>query len=326
MTWLAVAAAAAALLGESLAAAQDRPVLPPGPESSAVGPRIERPPSAALSPAPDRPPSPEVDWDPRWPRFRPAEYVATGVLFAASAGSFAIRPDPSRWTAPNDLDVAVRSGLRIRSERQSGIAKDASDVLITLMINHLTADALFVTWWHHGRRSVALELLLMDAEALALATAVQGLVAGLVSRQRPFGVECVGPEEQQPERCRSSNRYRSFFSGHTTAAFTSAGLVCAHHARLPLYGGGAADKAACAGALVTAAAVGTLRVVADQHYATDVLAGATWGTLVGLGLPWLLHYRGGAAPAADAARASRSGGVTLRFAPAPLGGAVVGSF
>lgn len=324
MTWLAVATTvAAALLGSSLAVAQDRPVLPPGPGSGPVGPRAERPQSAAMTPAPDRPASPEIAWDPRWPRFRPAEYVATGVLFAVSAGSFAIRPVPSRWTAPNDLDVAVRDGLRIESERQSGIAKDASDVLITLMFNHLTADALFVTWWHHGRGSVALEMLLMDAEALALATAVQGLVAGLVSRQRPFGAECVGPEEQQPERCGGSYRYRSFFSGHSTAAFTSAGLICSHHAHLPLYGGGAADTAACAGAFVTAAAVGALRVVSDQHFATDVLAGATWGTLVGLGLPWLLHYRGGAAPEAGA---SRAGGVTFRFAPAPLGGALVGSF
>ena len=77
----------------------------------------------------------------------------------------------------------------------------------------------------------------------------------------------------------------------------------------PVYGGGAADGVACAGAFVVAGVTGALRVASDQHYLSDVLVGATVGTLVGLGLPWLLHYRFGAADA---------GAADADLAPAPL--------
>jgi hypothetical protein len=33
-------------------------------------------------------------------------------------------------------------------------------------------------------------------------------------------------------------KFQSFISGHTLMAFTGAGLICAHHSHLPLYGGG----------------------------------------------------------------------------------------
>jgi membrane-associated phospholipid phosphatase len=202
------------------------------------------------------------------------------------------------------------------------MARDASDLLLTLMTNHLAVDALLVTWWGHGRGSVAWEIAMIDVEALSLNAALNGVVAGLTSRERPYRAGCDGPEQQQDLDCRGSKRYRSFFSGHSSTAFTAAGLVCSHHAHLPLYGGGAPDALACAASLGTAAAVATLRVVADQHFATDALTGAAVGALTGLGLPWLLHYRGGA----PASGAPRGDGVSLRLMPAPLGGYLVGRF
>ena len=42
-------------------------------------------------------------------------------------------------------------------------------------------------------------------------------------------------------------------------------------------------------------ATAILRVAADMHWATDVLAGAAAGTLIGGGLPALLHPRAGGA-------------------------------
>jgi membrane-associated phospholipid phosphatase len=265
---------------------------------------------------------PEVAWDPAWPRFRVSEYVATGLLAATAFGTLAIPPSEGRWTTVNGFDGSARGALRIRSDRQREMARDASDLLLTLMTNHLAVDALLVTWWGHGRGSVAWEIAMIDVEALALNAALNGVVAGLTSRERPYRAGCAGPEEQQDRDCRGSKRYRSFFSGHSSTAFTAAGLVCSHHARLPLYGGGAPDALACAASLGTAAAVATLRVVSDQHFATDALTGAAVGALTGLGLPWLLHYRGGA-PASDAPRGD---GITLSFAPAPLGGYLVGRF
>jgi membrane-associated phospholipid phosphatase len=186
-------------------------------------------------------------------------------------------------------------------------------------------DNFLVTWWAHGRGEEAFQMTAMDIEALAFTGAVNGLVAGLASRQRPYRDTCVGPEELQTRDCVDSKRYRSYFSGHTSTSFTVAGLVCMHHAYFPIYGGGAPDAVACVTTFATAAVVGAMRVVSDQHFASDVLTGAAIGTLSGLGIPWLLHYRGGAAPAGDRRRAGE-GGVTVRLVPSALGGSLMGTF
>ncbi|WP_437814204.1 phosphatase PAP2 family protein [Sorangium sp. So ce1078] len=319
------ALAAAALL--AAAAAQAEPAAAPSSAAAAQAEPAAAPSSAAAAQAEPAAAPPErarreVAWDPRWPRFRVSEYVATGLLAATAFGTLAIPPSEGRWTTVNGFDGSARDALRIRSDRQREMARDASDLLLTLMTNHLAVDALLVTWWGHGRGSVAWEMAMIDIEALAFNAALNGVVAGLTSRERPYRAGCTGPEEQQDRDCRGSKRYRSFFSGHSSTAFTAAGLVCSHHAHLPLYGGGAPDALACAASLGTAAAVAALRVVSDQHFATDALTGATVGALTGFGLPWLLHYRGGA----PAAGAPRGDGVSIRFVPAPLGGYLVGRF
>jgi len=35
---------------------------------------------------------------------------------------------------------------------------------------------------------------------------------------------------------------------------------------------------------------GTARIIADQHWATDVSVGALVGTSLGIAIPWGLHY------------------------------------
>src|SRR5262249_47515479 len=88
------------------------------------------------------------------------------------------------------------------------------------------------------------------------------------------------------------------YSGHTMMSFTSAGLTCAHHTHIALYGGGAVDVIACAVVLTAAAAEPVLRIAADHHYATDVTLGAVLGFASGYALPMALHYGRGAAPTA----------------------------
>ena len=53
--------------------------------------------------------------------------------------------------------------------------------------------------------------------------------------------------------------------------------------------------------VLATAVTGVTRVVADRHYASDVVVGAAIGFGVGYGLPRLLHYRAGT-QAADASR------------------------
>ena len=78
-----------------------------------------------------------------------------------------------------------------------------------------------------------------------------------------------------------------------------------------------------------AAAAGMLRVVGDQHYVTDVLAGAVVGTAAGFFLPWLLHYRTSGGPAeveGSTERSRPSSQVRVLFAPTPGGAGVLGAF
>jgi hypothetical protein len=72
----------------------------------------------------------------------------------------------------------------------------------------------------------------------------------------------------------------------------SAGLICAHHLNVPLYGGGAPDLAACGAAVGLGLATGVMRMTADRHYASDIIVGSVIGFGGGFGLPLLLHYRG----------------------------------
>ena len=317
------AVAGAMVLAASPALAQPKPASPTSPTSPAE-------PTSPIKPIKSAPAAHEatfspVTWDPRWPRFRTEEFIATGAMAAVAFGSLAIPVTEDRWTTVNGFDAGVRDALRLSGYERREAAKDASDVGLTLLINQLLIDNAVVVWWGHGRSEEALQLTLMDIEALAFTSAVNGIIAGFASRQRPYRETCIGPEELQSQDCTSSKRYRSYFSGHTSTSFTIAGLVCMHHAHLPIYGGGAPDAIACGASFIAAAAVGTMRVISDQHFASDVLTGAAFGTLSGIGLPWLLHYRGGATPPTSRGRAG-SGGVSVRLAPAPTGAYLMGAF
>jgi membrane-associated phospholipid phosphatase len=77
----------------------------------------------------------------------------------------------------------------------------------------------------------------------------------------------------------------SFYSGHTSAAFTVAvftGMV--YDAAHP---GSSYSTAVWAGALGAATLMGVLRVAAGKHYPSDVVVGAVMGSLVGWLVPTL---------------------------------------
>jgi membrane-associated phospholipid phosphatase len=106
-------------------------------------------------------------------------------------------------------------------------------------------------------------------------------------RERPNSTECR--REHPDERgCRVNTE--AFWSGHTSIAAASAGIVCASHGYLPLWKYRALDAAACI--VTTAGALGTglSRVLSDRHYASDVIAGTAVGFGIGYAVPVLLHY------------------------------------
>jgi membrane-associated phospholipid phosphatase len=264
----------------------------------------------------------QVKWDPAWQRFELGNYIGTGIMLAATIGSLAIPPSASRWRQTNSFDVGARNALRLNSLSGRNTARDASDILLVVSTNWLVVDTLIVSWWGHDAGDVAWEVAMMSVEALAFNNAINGLVSAFASRQRPYGTDlCESEEGEKLRDCNGSKRYRSFFSGHSSTTFAVAGLTCMHHAHLPLYGGGAPDVMACASAFGIAAGTAALRVVGDQHWTSDVLVGAAFGTFSGLFIPWVLHYRTG-----DLPDKVDTGGVSFQVVPSPTGGSITGAF
>lgn len=259
-------------------------------------------------------------WDPRWPKFRGSEYVLTGVAgSAAIVVYFGVRDaETPRRTGGILFDDYFRDVLRLRAPGQRDAARTISDwTAISAMSWAFAIDSLTVPL-ARGSAELSGQMLLMDAEAFSVSTLITTVLFKSIARARPSYADCARDPKYDP-LCKL-HATGSFPSGHTNSAFTAAGLSCAHHLHVPLYGNKLADALACAGTLTLAATTGTLRIVGDRHYATDVLVGALIGFGVGYGLPVLLHYGQPASDSSAATTAQPLGRVV------PLGPVISGSF
>jgi membrane-associated phospholipid phosphatase len=278
------------------------------------------------SPASERAKRPRVTW--RWnARVGAGEGFITAFTWGAGGGAELIKPSPIPWTGRDDFDDKWRNLARLSSPDARKAADDWSSALLGAGLGGQAAADLIVSValdrGGRGTCNAGLQVFVIDAQALGLTLLFHGVVSSGASRERPYGRLCT-TVASLPDggNCTGITRYESFFSGHTAFAFTLAGLTCMHHIHLNLYGGDAADVAACGVSLGTAAVVGVLRTMADKHYATDVLTGFAVGSLVGFGAP-LLYYRSGLTRAASWTGAS---GVRATLVPGPLGGALIGTF
>ncbi len=262
----------------------------------------------------------------RYPEFRTGEYVATGVFGTLAIGGLLIPTGGGRWTGENGIDSGVRDALRLDGAQSRKTADDASDLTLVFSMNYVAFDAVVVAWWGRGKGSVAYQMAAIDVETFAVTAGVTSLVKGIAARERPYSDECEDdPVTSRTDDCDDDSLNRSFFSGHTSTAFAAASLTCMHHAYLDLYDSAAGDAVACIGAFGLAGTTGVLRIMSDNHYASDVATGAVVGTVVGLGLPWLLHYRE-EVPEESGAVDRRGGDLSVTFVPGPTSGTFVGTF
>jgi hypothetical protein len=171
-------------------------------------------------------------WNQDWPRFRPVEYGATGLLVAAGLvlELASTQPDDAHWIGPLPLDQSIRSLLVGGSRPTRQVADFASDIgWMTAQLYPQAIDAVLVTYaLDGGNLDVAWQLSWMNAETMAVGFLLTRGSHRLFARERPLSA--------------------------------------------------------------LASATGVLRIVADRHYASDVIVGAVMGLSVGYGLPWLLHY------------------------------------
>jgi len=241
-----------------------------------------------------------VEWSKDWPRARLWEGISAVVLTVADAE---IEPNipiqgQAHWRGGILFDDWVRSGLRGGTAAIQSAASTASDVLYYGgTVGPLVLDNYFVTLSIHQNADVAFQMLVINMQSLGVSGLISLVAEHGAGRARPYTDKCDAQGHiydpsgaLMTNHCGTRNDYRSFFSGHTAAVSTMAGLTCAHHQHIPLYGGGFADLAPCLVMIGAATATGVLRIVYDEHWTTDVLTGAIIGAASGYVLPSLLHY------------------------------------
>jgi len=236
-------------------------------------------------------------WNPRFTRFTTAQYMLTlatagGVI---ATGTMLKSADEARWHSQIMLDGPARNALAASTVSGRKNAGHVSDFLgLGLVLYPFVVDALLVAGAGHGNYDLTLQLTMIGLQSALIANLVTNITKHFAARARPDVSGCRNGTEIS-----CGSKAESFLSGHTSAAFASAGLICATHQNFALYGAGAAGAIACGASLVAAGTVGTLRIVADRHYMSDVLAGAAVGLAAGYLLPNLTNYHFGGGQHSD---------------------------
>jgi membrane-associated phospholipid phosphatase len=230
-----------------------------------------------------------LEW--KWQRFQTWEYVATGTVTAGLFASYLLAPTTPRRHGPVLFDEPVRDALLPETDA----AKSRATVVSNLTFWSLAAFPFFgdaVLGAAVGRKNtdVAAQMVLIDAEAMAFNGLLFKLLELSVARARPYVSECISGGGTIEDCNRTGGTTTSMPSGHVSTAVTGAALICTHHLRLDLFGSRAADITACGVAVAAAIASGVSRIASDNHYTTDVLAGAAIGVVSGWLLPTVLHY------------------------------------
>ncbi|OFX25327.1 MAG: hypothetical protein A2V77_23675 [Anaeromyxobacter sp. RBG_16_69_14] len=203
--------------------------------------------------------------------------VAGGALAVWGVTELAkgeLTPGTCRWCGPPSVDRDVWAGLVWSDPKAAGLL---SDVLVLALPASL-AGADFFFAGRDARR--ATEDVLVSMEAVALAAVATQVVKFTVARRRPAAWAAglrTSPDDD-----------RAFFSGHVATAFAAAGAF-GTVARLRGY---PAWPAVYAVGFGTAAAIGYLRMAADEHWLSDVVAAAAVGAGLGVAVPLFFH-RGG---------------------------------
>jgi len=211
--------------------------------------------------------------------------LAAGNIFLLADDS----PEHSNWKGGILIDEGTRDLMRGESKQTRQTAQTLSTVLKYVMISApYVSDATADLWINQNDGSTAGQVALINTQSFLVTALLTQVTKKLVARERPYQRQCASQPDYHPD-CDTRNSRVSFFSGDAALAFTGAGLICAHHEFLDLWGG----DAPCYVALGLATTVALSRIVADKHYLSDILVGALVGTLSGYLLPKLVHYQDG---------------------------------
>lgn len=125
----------------------------------------------------------------------------------------------------------------------------------------------------------------MYLETALLAVFLPSYGKGSVQRIRPYVYNDKAPMEMKL----TAEARRSFFSGHTTMAFSSAVFLATIYSNY--YPTSKYKPFVWSGSLLMAGAVGFARYKAGAHFPTDVLVGAIVGSSIGFIVPYMHKVR-----------------------------------
>jgi membrane-associated phospholipid phosphatase len=182
-----------------------------------------------------------------------------------------LAPAEARWYDPPGIDASARAVLVWPNPAPAALASDILVAAVPLGLclwDFLEANAA------GGFRTVAEDLLVIT-EAMTVAGALTTVTRYTTARIRPYAY--YGQPSGVPED------HLSFWSGHTTTAF-SAAAAAGYVAQIRGYDSWPWVYAV---GFTAAGAVAYFRVAGDRHWLTDVLAGAAVGTGIGFLVPWL---------------------------------------
>jgi len=170
----------------------------------------------------------------------------------------------------------VNSFDRAATYNWSPSASDLSDVLLlTSVLSPLLLFSSSAVWDDGGNYTV------MYLENVIWSFSLPHLAKATVTRYRPYVYNNEVPVEQKL----GPDATLSFFSGHTTYAFSSAVFLSTTFAN---YNPDSSLKPyVWSASLLLAATIGYLRFTAGMHYPTDILTGAVVGSAIGFLIPFI---------------------------------------
>ena len=219
-------------------------------------------------------------WRNDWPQFRLSEGILTATAAVGVAAMLIAGPlHEPHWQGGILFDDAVRDQLRGNARTRKTFRTIGDNTYRFSPV--LPVLDILVAAVAHGDAKLAKNLALLSLEAYSYTGFTYFASTEVFGRARPDS-HCDEPGGD----CDT----QSFYGGHAAISATGAGLVCANHTRLALFGNPVLDGAVCALAATNALLTGTTRMVADRHYASDIIVGTGLGFGFGYGVPVLLHY------------------------------------
>lgn len=128
----------------------------------------------------------------------------------------------------------------------------------------------------------------MYAEVALITIGLTDLTKTLAMRKRPYLYNTNISLAEREEMITDNNVFDSFFSGHTSGAFSAAVFLSKTYT--DIYGKNTMSKVIWGTSLTIASTTGYLRYKSGHHYPSDIFVGAIVGSAIGYFIP-VLHKK-----------------------------------